>query len=353
MPPGVPLSMMALRAHVRGGPEVLVYEPAPVPVPGPDEVLVEVHAAAITFAELTWAETWSRDGVDRTPVVPGHEVSGVVAGVGGPRLGFAPGDEVYGLVRFDRDGAAAEYVVVPAADLAYRPLSTTHVESAALPLAALTAWQALHDHAGLRAGEDVLVHGGAGGVGAFAVQLARAAGAHVTTTARAADAALLERLGAERVVDHEHEAFDRVGRSFDVVVDTVGGDVLDRSFDVLRPGGRLVTLQVPPSQDRARQAGVTAVFFIVTPDRGELAELTALADAGRLEVLVAARYPLSAGRRAFESALDPGRRPGKTVLVVRDPPPTGRSRSTEDTGDRVQQGREGRAAPGARAGGVS
>lgn len=314
----VPQSMMALRAHARGGPEVLVYESAPVPVPGRDEVLVEVHAVAITFAELTWQETWFRDGVDRTPVVPGHEVSGVVVGSGGPGLGFDLGDEVYGLVRFDRDGAAAEYVVVPAADLVRRPLSITHVESAALPLAALTAWRAWHDHALLSAGEDVLIHGSAGGVGAFAVQLAHAAGAHVKATARGRDTTLVERLGAERVIDYEREAFDQAGRSFDVVLDTVGGETLERSFGVLRPGGRLVTLQAPPSQDQARQAGVTAVFFIVTPERGELAELAALADAGRLEVLIAARYPLSAGRAAFESAHDPPRRPGKTVLVVKD-----------------------------------
>jgi NADPH:quinone reductase-like Zn-dependent oxidoreductase len=321
MSPDVPGSMMALRAHTRGGPEVLVYEHAPVPVPGPDEVLVEVHAAAITFAELTWEETWTRDGVDRTPIVPGHEVSGVVVRTGAPGLGFQRGDEVYGLVRFDRDGAAAEYVTMPAADLARRPRSTSHVQTAALPLAALTAWQALHDHALVRAGDDVLVHGGAGGVGAFAVQLAHAAGAHVTATARGADAALVGRLGAERVLDHEREAFDAAGPSYDVVLDTVGGDTLDRSYAVLRPGGRLVTLQAPPSQDRARQAGVTAIFFIVTPDSGELTRLAELADAGRLEVLVAGQYPLAAGRQAFESALEPRRRPGKTVLVVRDADP--------------------------------
>ena len=313
----VPRSMMALRAHTRGGPEVLVYEPAPTPVPGPDEVLLQVHATAITFAELTWEETWRRDGADRTPVVPGHEVSGVVAATGGPGLGFDVGDEVYGLVRFDRDGAAAEYVAVPVADLARRPVWTGHVETAALPLAALTAWQALHDHALLRPGEDVLVHGGAGGVGTFAVQLAQAVGAHVTTTARSSDTALVERLGAEHVIDFEHEAFDLVGRAFDVVLDTVGGDTLDRSFAVLRPGGRLVTLQAPPAQDRARQAGVRAVFFIVTPDRHELDQLAQLVEAGNLEVLIAAEYPLSAGRAAFESAAEPRRRPGKTVLVVR------------------------------------
>ena len=316
--PTIPTTMMALRAHTRGGPEVLVHESAPVPVPRPDEVLVEVHAAAITFAELGWDETWQRDGVDRTPIIPGHEVSGVVAALGGPGLGFEVGDEVYGLIRFDRDGAAAEYVAVPAADLAPAPASTTHVETAALPLAALTAWQALHDRAVLETGEDVLVHGGAGGVGAFAVQLARTAGAHVTSTARADDLELVRALGAERVVDYEREAFDDAGRTFDVVLDTVGGETLDRSFDVLRPGGRLVTLQAPPSEERAQAAGVKGIFFIVSPDRSELTSLAELVDRDGLEVLVAAEFPLSEGRAAFESVRDPQRRPGKTVLVVRD-----------------------------------
>ncbi len=312
----VPESMKALRAHTRGGPDVLVYEAAPVPVPGPDEVLLEVHAVAITFAELTWAETWSRDGKDRTPVVPGHEVSGVVVAAGGPGLGLEVGDEVYGLVRFDRDGAAADYVVVPAADLAARPRSISHVETAALPLAALTAWQALHDHAELRPADHVLVHGGAGGVGAFAVQLAHGAGVEVTATALAQDAELVRRLGAQEVIDFERVAFDARGAVFDVVIDTIGGTTLERSFHVLKPGGRLVTLQAPPSQEHAQQLGVSATFFIVTPDRDELDRLARLADTGRLEVLIAARYPLSQGRAAYESSRDAGRKPGKTILIV-------------------------------------
>src|SRR5215469_15606642 len=140
----MPETMMALRAHARGGAEQLVYEPAPVPVPGPGEALVAVNAAAITFAELTWDLSWTTsDGQDRTPVIPSHEVSGTVAGLGPGTDGFAVGEEVYGLINFDRDGAAAEYVTLPAAHLAARPRSVSHAEAASLPLAALTAWQAL------------------------------------------------------------------------------------------------------------------------------------------------------------------------------------------------------------------
>ena len=159
-------TMMALRAHARGGPEQLVYEQAPAPAAGPGEALIAVHAAAITFAELTWDLEWtSRDGIDRTPVIPSHEMSGTVAGLGDGVAGLAVGDEVIGLVDFDRDGAAAEYVVMPAAGLAAKPPSVSHVQAATLPLAALTAWQALADHAALEPGEQVLVQGGAGGVG--------------------------------------------------------------------------------------------------------------------------------------------------------------------------------------------
>ncbi|OBI55130.1 NADP-dependent oxidoreductase [Mycobacterium sp. E787] len=309
--------MTALRAHHRGGPEVLVVEQAPVPVPAAGEVLVAVHAAAITFDELTWEETWTRDGADRTPVVPSHEVSGVITEIGPGVTGFEPGDEVYGLIDFDRDGAAAEFVAVPAADLAARPSTVSHVVAAALPLAGLTAVQALVEHAGVQPGEAVLVHGGAGGVGALTVQLAAALGARVTATVRSAARELVGDLGAQRVIDVRTQAFEDSG-PYDVVIDTVGGATLDRSFGVLPRGGRLITLSAPPPPGRADASGVTATFFIVRPNRDQLAELAALVDTGRLRVEIAATFPLEAGREAFESGRRPGRRPGKTVLVVRN-----------------------------------
>ncbi len=309
--------MAALRAHHRGGPEVLVVEQAPVPVPAAGEVLVAVHAAAITFDELTWEETWIRDGADRTPVIPSHEVSGVVTEIGPGVTDFEPGDEVYGLVDFDRDGAAAEFVAVPAADLAATPSTVSHVVAAALPLAGLTAVQALVEHAGVQPGEEVLVHGGAGGVGALTVQLAAALGARVTATVRSDARELVGDLGAQRVIDVRTEAFEDSG-PYDVVIDTVGGATLDRSFGVLRRGGRLITLSAPPPPGKADASGVTATFFIVTPNRDQLAELAALVDTGRLRVEIARTFPLEAGREAFESGQRPGRRAGKTVLVVRD-----------------------------------
>lgn len=309
--------MTALRANRRGGPEQLVIERAPVPVAAAGEALVAVHAAAITFDELTWEETWTRDGVSRTPVIPSHEVSGVVSAVADDVTDFVPGDEVYGLIAFDRDGAAADFVAVPAADLAAKPSTVSHVVAAALPLAGLTALQALVDHAAVQPKESVLVHGGAGGVGLLTVQLAALLGAQVTATVRSDTANLLRGCGAQRVIDTRTEAFDEAGAAYDVVVDTVGGQTLERSYGVLRRGGRLVTLSAPPPDGRADEFGVSATFFIVTPNRDQLAELAALVDSDRLHVAIAQTFPLDGGREAFESR-ERGGRAGKTVLVVRD-----------------------------------
>jgi NADPH:quinone reductase-like Zn-dependent oxidoreductase len=312
----VPTTMMALRAHARGGAEQLVFEQAPVPVPGPGEVLVEVHAAGITFAELTWDLSWTtRDGRDRTPVIPSHEVSGVVRGLGENTRGLSAGQEVYGLIAFDRNGAAAEYVTAPAADLADRPRSVSHAEAASLPLAALTAWQALTGQAGLRAGERVLIQGGAGGVGVYAVQLAAILGADVAATGRAGQGDFVRSLGAQTFTEDAEDAGD-VRDGFDVVVDTVGGPVLEASYGLTRRGGRLVTLSAPPSAQRAEQLGIHAMFFVVTPDPAGLSRLAELTDSGKLRPVVSQTFPLREGREAFESGIRP-HLPGKTVLLVR------------------------------------
>lgn len=306
--------MRALRAHRRGGPDELGVNTVPVPKIGTNEVLIEVHAAAITFAELSWDETW-----EHVPTIPGHEFSGVVVDRGSDVRDPQIGDPVYGLIRFELQGAAAEYVTVPAADVAPKPSTLSHAEAASIPLAALTAWQGLYDLAKVQAGERVLIHGGAGGVGAFAVQLADHTGAEVTATARGAQAlALCRELGADHVIDTDTDDFTSAGRAFDVVFDTIGGGVLDLSYDVLVPGGRLITLQAPPNAQRAEAAQVSAHFFIVSPDVKELTQLAQLADEGRLQVTLAATFPLEQGRAAFDSGVGSHRAPGKTVLIVRD-----------------------------------
>src|ERR1700754_2922062 len=288
-------SMMALRGHTRGGPEVLVYESAPRPTPGDGEVLVAVHAAAITFDELTWPETWASDGVDRTPVIPSHEFSGVVAEVGDGVTGLSAGDEVYGLVPFDRDGAAAEYVSVPATSVAARPRTVSHVVAAAAALPALTAWEALVDHAVVQPGQRVLVHGSAGGVGSFVTQLATALGASVTGTVHTPDVDHVLSLGAERVINTDQESLDAETGVFDTVIDAVGRDVPEALFAALRRGGRLITLQEPPSEELADKYGVTTLFFIVRAERDRLARVADVIDSGQLKVSVAATFSLTDG----------------------------------------------------------
>jgi NADPH:quinone reductase-like Zn-dependent oxidoreductase len=309
-------TMNALRSHRRGGPETLEYEQAPVPEPDADEVRVAVRAAGITFDELLWDLSWTRDGKDRTPVIPSHEFFGVVDSVGRSVTDLAPGQQVIGMAPFDRDGAAAEYVVVPSSFVSVAPENVSPVQAAAMPLAALTAWQALVDHARVTQGERVLVLGGTGGVGSFVTQIAHHIGAHVTATIRGEGAELARQLGAEDVVDVLAHADQLTDRSFDVVIDTVGGDSLDRAFPLLRRGGRLVTLPAPPSEQKAAAAGVEAMFFVVSPDRASLNNVADLASAGAIRPQIAATFDLCDGRRAYESGRDKGRRPGKTVLTV-------------------------------------
>lgn len=311
--------MRAVRAHRRGGPEQLAYETAPRPEPGEGEVLVAVRALSITAGELDWDATWTDSldggGRDRTPIIPGHEVSGVVAELGPGVTGPAVGSEVYGLIPFTRDGAAAEFVTVPAGILAAKPAELGHDAAAAVPLAALTAWQGLSEHAGLTSGGRVLVHGGAGGVGSFAVQIAAALGARVTATASARDADFVAGLGAERVVDHRAERFEDVVGEMDVVLDTVGGEAQTRSWAVLRPGGTLVGIVEPPDASAPGAAGKRGVFFIVEPDCEGLRAIGRLIDDDRLRPVVDRVLPLSETRAAYE-ALTTGHRRGKIVLQV-------------------------------------
>jgi NADPH:quinone reductase-like Zn-dependent oxidoreductase len=306
----------AVRLHKRGGPEQLVYEDAPRPTPGPGDALVRVHACAITRDELTWGTTYTTSqGAERLPTIPGHELSGVVeavaAGVTDPAIGAA----VYGLTNFRRDGAAAEYVLVHAADLAAKPATLGHVEAAAVPLAALTAWQGFFDHAKLSRGQRVLIHAAAGGVGTYAVQLAHWCGAHVIGTARAANAEFLRGLGADEVIDYTVDRFEQRVREVDVVLDSVGGETLERSWGVLRKGGTLITIADSAPAEQAAQYGVRGVEFIVVPNRAQLIEIARLIDAGVLRPIVQETFALRDTRRAFERSA-PGHNRGKVVLEV-------------------------------------
>src|SRR5919205_3204957 len=219
-------TMLALRAQGRGSSEKLIYEHVPMPSPGIGDVLLQVHAASFTPTELIWPSTWvDRAGKARPAPIPAHEASGVVVALGYGMTGFAVGDEVYGLTDWYRDGAAAGYVAVEARNLAPKPRSLDHERAAAVPLAALTAWQALFDHGGLSAGQSVLIHGAGGGVGVFAVQLARSAGARVIATGRAWAEDLVGELGADEFVDIDHRGFEDVAGGGGVALDLGGGGV--------------------------------------------------------------------------------------------------------------------------------
>jgi NADPH:quinone reductase-like Zn-dependent oxidoreductase len=309
--------MMALRAHVRGGADRLVYEEAPRPLVGADEILVAVHAAAITFAELSWPETWESGGVDRTPIIPSHEFAGTVAEVGSGVRDLAVGDSVFGLAPFNRDGAAAEFLAVPSKSVARKSTAVSDVSAAAAVLPALTAWEALRDQAHLVAGQRILVRGGTGGVGAFLTQFAHGMGAEVTVTVSSAsseDRAVS--LGADYVVvtAHDSEAPDLKG--FDVAIDAVGDDLPEWMFASLRPDGQLIVLQQPPSQELASKYGVNASFFVVSTSRERLDELASLLASDGVEVAIAQTFHLPDGRAAYESGSLPKPGPGKTVILV-------------------------------------
>ena len=306
--------MKAIRLHGSDA-ESLRYEAAPRPSPDAGEVLIRVHAAGVTPSELLWAPTSTKaNGEPRPrPVIPGHEFSGVVAGLGPDVDGVAVGDEVYGLNDWYRDGAQAEYAVARAAELAPRPRTVDHVHAAATPISGLTAWQAFFEHAHLEPGERVLVHAGAGAVGTFAVQLARWRGARVIATAATGNVEFVRELGAQEVIDYTQDRFEDVARDVDVVLDTVGGETLDRSWDVLRPGGRLVTIAA--GSEATTDPRVREAFFIVRADRAQLGEVAKLVDAGSLRPVVARILPLAEGAAAYSVELR-GTKRGKTVLRI-------------------------------------
>jgi NADPH:quinone reductase-like Zn-dependent oxidoreductase len=306
----IPEKMEALRLHRPGGPEALALEMVGTPRPGRGDVLVRVHAAAITRDELSWP-------VDRLPAIPSYELSGVAVAAGPEVRGSVVGQEVFGLTGFDRDGVAAGFAAVPARILAPKPAMMGHVEAAAIPLAGLTAWQALFVHGRLEQGQRVLIIGAAGGVGHLAVQLSRWRGAHVTGTTSRDAADLVRAAGADRVLDRT-QVLESAVEPVDLVLDTVGGDALAGSAALVRPGGRVVSVaEEPPEAFGA--APLEASYFVVEPNREQLEELAGLADRGALRPAIDSVFALAEGRAAFERSLAPGKR-GKVVLRVAEDP---------------------------------
>jgi NADPH:quinone reductase-like Zn-dependent oxidoreductase len=284
----------------------------PQPVPAAGELLVSVRAAGVTPTELGWVlSRRNRDGTPRPlPVIPGHEFSGIVAAVGPGIVGAQVGNPVYGMTDWFADGTHAEYCIAPAAWVAPKPKSLDYAAASVVPISALTAWQGLVLRCRVAAGQRVLVHGGAGSVGGFAVQLARWLGARVIATASEHNLDFVRSLGADEVINHHTTRFEDVASNMDVIFDTVGGETLARSWGLLRPSGQLVTIAA--SEEQSVDARDRAAFLLVQPDQAQLANITRLIDAGDLRPVVDVVFPLADVRHAYEHK--PVR--GKAILRI-------------------------------------
>lgn len=303
--------MSAIRVNEFGGPEVLKIETVDRPVPGDGELLVKVHAAAVN--PIDWKIRAGGRGT--VPYTPGFDLSGVVEQVGGGAGKFKAGDAVYAMLDLRRGGAYAEYAIVKESEAAAKPAKATHVEAAAIPLVTLTAWQALFDTADLQANQTVLIHGGAGGVGSVAVQLAKWKGAKVIATASKENHEFLKEIGADVTIDYRSEKFEEIAKEVDVVLDTIGGETRERSWQTLKPGGMLVSIVGGPSQERAAAAKVRAAGILVKPNSAQLTQIAELIDSGKLKPIVTHRMPLADAAKAHQQSETKHTR-GKIVLEV-------------------------------------
>ena len=310
-------TMNAVRIHTYGGPEVLTYETVTKPEAGDGEVLVRVYAAGVNPLDWKLRQGYLSGWFNVPfPMVIGWEFSGVVEAIGAGITEFAVGDEVYGRSDIMRDGSAAEYLRVPATMVARKPKSITHTQAASIPQAAQAAWAALFDKGNLKAGQKVLIHAAAGGVGTFAVQLAKLHGAYVIGTASLPDSlALLKELGADEVIDYKTQRFEDIVKDVDIVLDMVGDDTLERSWSVLKPGGVLVSLIRPPSAEEAQAHNATGHLATADPNPAALTEVARLIDAGVIKPIVAQVFQLKEMQQAHEMSAT-GHAHGKLVLQI-------------------------------------
>jgi NADPH:quinone reductase-like Zn-dependent oxidoreductase len=292
-----PRLMKACRVHRFGGSEVIAFEDVAPPAPGEGEVLVRVNAAGVG----PW-DAWVRAGKSvlpqPLPLTLGADLAGVVAAVGVGVREWKPGDAVFGVTNTRFTGAYAEFAIASAAMIAPKPAQLTDIDAAATPVVSVTAWQALFEKVKLAQGEKVLIHGAAGGVGAFALQLARRAGLRIIATASASDLSYVQSLGADQVVDHRAERFEDTAKEIDAVIDLVGGETQTRSFAVLKRGGSLVSVVSSPDQLLAQRCGVKAAFFLVDVTTERLKRIASLFEQGALTVEVGAVLPLASVRLA-------------------------------------------------------
>jgi NADPH:quinone reductase-like Zn-dependent oxidoreductase len=307
--------MQCMRVSDSGPGMVLLPSEAPQPDPGDGEVLIRVRAAGVTPTELSWyPTTHTKLGTPRIGAIPGHEFSGVVVAVGGNLDTAITGQEVYGMNDWFADGATAEYCLTQPHWIAPKPSTISHELASTVPISALTAWQGLFDRCNLRPGERVLIHGGSGAVGLFAVQLAHNHSAYVIATASQQKSEFVRRLGAEQVIDYRTSRFEDELEPVDVIFDTVGGETLDRSWKVLKPAGRIVTIAA--QGESATDQRVKDAFFIVEPNAAQLEAIARLIDQGDLRTFMNISVPLSDSAKAYLSAVPNASGFGKTVISV-------------------------------------
>ncbi len=320
--PPAAASMKAVRYHETGEPSVLVLEDAPRPTPADGELLVRVHAAGVNPVDAK-VRSGRFGRAPKFPVIPGYDLSGTVEELGKGVTRFKPGDEVFAYLSLQRGGAYAEYAIVKEPEAARKPARLSHTDAAAVPLAALTAWQALIDAGGLADNpatqQSVLIQGGSGGVGHFAVQIAKARGAKVYATASTKNIDFLRSLGADEPIDYTTQRFEDIARDIDIVLDTVGGPTQARSLDCLAKGGILVSIVGQPDPDRATDKGVRATGILVKPNALQLEEIAALIDAGKLRPEVSQTLPLADARKAHDQ-IETGHTRGKIVLQITPEP---------------------------------
>ena len=295
---------------------MLNYEDAPRPQPGEGEVLIRVHATSVNPIDWKVREGLMKDfWPHKFPLILGWDLSGVVKELGRGVSRFKIGDEVYSLPDPTRNGAYADYIVVRESELALKPNSLHHIRAAAVPLAALTAWQSLFDTAQLQPGQRLLIHAGSGGVGHLAVQLAKWKGAYVFATASTKNQDLLRKLGVDEPIDYTQQRFEEIARKIDIVLDTLGDETQERSWSVLKKGGVLVSLVQPPSEEKAKELGVRAALLGARPSGEQLSEIAKIIDSGKLAPVFDRILPLSEARRAHELSQS-GHTHGKIALRV-------------------------------------
>jgi NADPH:quinone reductase-like Zn-dependent oxidoreductase len=313
-------TMKAIVVHAYGGPEVLKYEDASPPEPKEDQILVRVMVAGVNPVDASIRSgKYAKFFGTELPFIPGSDIAGVVEKAGPKITKFKPGDSVFAYIDLTKGGGYAEYALATEREASPKPKSLPYAEAAAVPIVALTAWQALIDAAKLSAGQTVLIHGGSGGVGTFAIQIAKARGAKVIATASTANQDLLKELGANVAIDYTKQKFEDIAKDVDVVLDSVGKDTLARSYKVVRKGGFIVSIVARPDQAGLDKHGLRGAALSVEPNSDELAEIGKLIDQKKIKVIVSQAFPLSEAMKAHEQVAT-GHTRGKIVLKVADEP---------------------------------